>query len=611
MKSRIGAHITTKGSCEFTVWAPAAQNVEVQLVSKNNTLIPLQKQERGYWKSETSEAKVGDLYLYQLDGKEIWPDPASSYQPQDVHGPSAIVDHATFQWKDNAWKGLALKDMIVYELHVGTFTPEGTFEGVVTKLDYLLDLGITTIELMPLGQFPGNRNWGYDGVFPFAVQHSYGGPEGLKKLINACHEKGIAVLVDAVYNHLGPEGNCLEKFGPYCTSKYSIPWGNAMNFDDAHSDEVRNYFIQNALMWFRDYHVDGLRLDAVDAYRDMRPEHFLQELNKEVKQLEKEAGRPLYLMGESDLNDSKYIVSVEKGGYGLDVHWADEFHHALHSLLTGEKSGYYADYGEVKDLKKAFETSFVHTGQYSNFRNKTFGTSTEAHPYTQFLVFAQNHDQIGNRLLADRLSTCISFEALKLMAGTVLISPSIPLLFMGEEFGEETPFQFFTSHSDEKLIKESYETRQRTFREAHVPVEAPHPQSESLFHGSKLNWSHIDNPNKNALREFYKQFIQLRKINAVFSDPDRNTLKAEMEEEKGILKIERHHSTYQGEGLYAILNFGKEDTQFCLNAGGTWTLYLDSSDTQWRGSGKVAPDLAHMGDFLPIRKQSIVIYTKR
>jgi maltooligosyltrehalose trehalohydrolase len=610
MRKRIGAHLTKDGKCEFVLWAPHAQDVQVKITSQGNRLISLQEEERGYWKTKDAEIKAGDQYLFQLDNEQEWPDPASQFQPLNVHGPSAVVDHNAFQWEDASWKGMALQDMIIYEVHVGTFSPEGTFEGIISKLDYLQYLGITMLELMPLGQFPGSRNWGYDGVFPFAVQESYGGPEGLKKLVNACHLRGIGVTVDAIYNHLGPEGNYLEKYGPYFTPKYAIPWGNAINFDDAHSDEVRNYFIQNALMWFRDYHVDSLRLDAVDVYRDLGSVHFIQELHAEVKNLEKETERLHQLVGESDLNDPRFITPVDKGGYGLDAQWADEFHHALHTLLTGESEGYYADYGTIEHLKKVFETSYVHTGQYSAFRKRTHGSVPISNPYSQFIVFGQNHDQIGNRLLGDRISKSISFEALKLMAGTYLLSPSIPLIFMGEEFGEENPFQFFISHSDEKLIMATREGRKKDFEHFHLGREAPDPQAEETFLRCKLNWDLLQDGNKEALWQFYKELIQFRKKHPAFKFHERSTVQTQVEENKEIVKIERKIPHNASASLYIILHFGKEDTTFFLEGEGDWSLHLDSSDTIWKGLGKVGTEQAKKGDLVPIRSQSLLVYTK-
>ena len=610
MRKRVGAHLMSEGQCEFSVWAPYASDVKVKLVSQQDRLIPLQKEERGYWKTEVDGVHADDLYAFHLDNEADWPDPASQFQPQDVHGPSAVVDHAAFEWEDGQWKGMPMKDMIIYEVHVGTFSPEGTFEGVISKLDYLLELGVTMIELMPLGQFPGSRNWGYDGVYPSAVQHSYGGPQGLKKLVNACHVKGLGVTVDAIYNHIGPDGNYLVKYGPYFTHKYSIAWGHAINLDDAHSDEVRNFFIQNALMWFRDYHIDSLRLDAVDVYRDLGAIHFLQELYEEVKKLEKETGRLHLLAGESDLNDPKFIVPVEKGGYGLDAQWADEFHHALHTLISNERAGYYVDYGTVDHMKRAFDTSYVHTGQYSEYRKKTFGTSPAAHPYSKFVVFGQNHDQIGNRLLGDRISTCVSFEALKLMAGTVLVSPSVPLLFMGEEFGEVNPFQYFISHTDEKLVQATREGRKKDFAHFHLDGEAPDPQAEETFLRCKLNWDLLHDAKKNALWQFYKAMIHFRKTHPAYKYQERNTLRTDTEESNKVLKIERVIPDDESADVYIALNFGKEDATFCLEGEGDWRLQIDSADTEWGGLGASAPMEAKEGDIIPIHSESMVIYTK-
>lgn len=606
MRQQLGAKKLNNGKCRFRVWAPCAEKVELKQLP-NETIVPLLPEERGYWQLET-EASGEGLYWYVIDGKEM-PDPASRSQPQDIFGPSQLVDDEQFQWQDQQWKGMPLKDMILYELHVGTFTPEGTFAGVQSKIPYLLELGINAIELMPLGQFSGNRNWGYDGVFPFAVQHTYGGPEALKQLVDACHQAGIAVVVDAIYNHFGPEGSCISQYGHYFTDKYSNPWGEAINFDDVHSDEVRNYFIQNALMWFRDYHIDALRLDAVHAYNDVSALHFLQELRVEVDALQKYTSRTHVLIGESNLNDPRYISPLEQGGYGLDGQWCDEFHHALHALVTGERNGYYADFGNLEEMRRAFESSFVYAGHYSEHRKRTFGAKAEQHPYWQFVIFSQNHDQIGNRLLGERISQLISYEGLKLVAGTMLVSPSIPMLFMGEEYGEEAPFLYFIDHKDEKLIRESSETRQKEFDAFHYEGKAPEPASEETFLRSKLRWDYAADEKKKALLAFYKHLIQLRKTHSAFQQHGRDTLKVTMDESNGLLKLERHFMDQQN-GLYIAINFSEKATAFSLNVDGPWRLYLDSADRQWQGAGKVAPDLAKTGDTIAIQAHSLIIYLK-
>ena len=451
-KRGLGAIYLGDGRCSFRVWAPRAQQVEVRIVAPGQRIIPLRRDERGYHEVVAESVDPGTRYFYRLDGESERPDPASRFQPEGVHGPSQVVD-SRFSWGDAGWFGLPLRDYIIYELHVGTFTGEGTFAAVVTHLEQLKELGITVLELMPVAQFPGSRNWGYDGTYPFAVQNSYGGPDGLKHLVSACHQRGLAVVLDVVYNHLGPEGNYLGDFAPYFTDRYRTPWGPAVNFDGAHSDEVRRFFIENALSWVTEFHVDGLRIDAVHAILDFSAKPFLQELAEAVHAQAERLNRRIYLIPESDLNDTRLIRAPEVGGFGLDAQWNDDFHHALHTLLTGERTGYYEDFGEIRHLVKGFREGFVYSGEYSPYRRRRHGNSSRSLPAHRFVVFAQNHDQVGNRLRGDRLSHLVSLEALKLAAGVILLSPFIPLLFMGEEYGEIAPFEYFVSHSDPGLIE--------------------------------------------------------------------------------------------------------------------------------------------------------------
>jgi maltooligosyltrehalose trehalohydrolase len=385
----------------------------VRIVAPPERIVPLEKEDRGYHQGIIEDVEPGSLYVYRLDEGKQCPDPASRSQPQGVHGPSQVVD-PHFPWEDRHWFGLPLEDYIIYELHVGSFTPEGTFEAIMSHLEELKDLGVTAVELMPVAQFPGSRNWGYDGVFPFAVQHSYGGPEGLRRLVDACHQHGLAVVLDVVYNHLGPEGNYLANFGPYFTQRYRTPWGAAINFDGPHSDEVKWFFIENALYWITEFHIDALRLDALHAILDLSAQPFLEELATAVHDEAERRGRRVYLIAESDLNDTKLIRSRELGGYGLDGQWNDDFHHALHTLLTGESSGYYQDFGKVGDLAKAFTEGYVYSGQYSAYRRRQHGNSSKLLPAPKFVVCAQNHDQVGNRMFGERLTQMVSFDALKL-----------------------------------------------------------------------------------------------------------------------------------------------------------------------------------------------------
>lgn len=571
----IGARLGASGTAEFTVWAPFAQAVSIEITAPNKQLLPLQKKEYGYWQGSLQNTSPETRYFFLLDGKTRRPDPASHFQPGGVHKASGIVDHHAFPWSDQTWPGIPLKDLIIYELHTGTFTEQGTFEGIISRLDYLVELGINAIEIMPVAQFPGNRNWGYDGVYPFAVQDSYGGPEGLKKLVNACHQKGIAVVLDVVYNHLGPEGNYLNDFGPYFTDKYKTPWGSALNFDDAQADGVRNFFIQNALLWFSDYHIDALRLDAVHAIMDLSARHFLQELADEVKQLEQETGRNYLLIAESDLNDVRLINAKEKGGYGLHAQWNDDFHHALHALVTGERAGYYADFGHLKDLEKAYSQAFVFNGNYAPHRQKSYGNSAAGNSGEQFVVCAQNHDQVGNRMPGDRLAETLGLPALKLVAAAYLLSPYLPMLFMGEEYGEKNPFQYFISHTDEELVKAVQKGRREEFKAFKYEGEVPDPQSEKTFRNSRLSWQYQQGAGK-ELYEFYRQVIALRKRHPVFSQPDKNNLATQAFPEKNVLVLERWQAASR---VKMYLNFSAENQEMPTDDPAAWRVLLASSPT--------------------------------
>lgn len=546
--------------------------------------IPLQREAFGYWTALAEDASPGSQYMYTLDGEKDRPDPASQFQPDGVHAASAVVDHTSFPWTDKQWKGLPLEQLIIYELHVGTFSGEGTFEGVRKQLPELKELGITAIEIMPIAEFPGGRNWGYDGVFPFAAQSTYGGPEGLKKLVNACHEQGISVVLDVVYNHMGPEGNYLNEYGTYFTDKYNTPWGNALNFDDAHSDHVRNFFFQNALMWLRDFHIDALRLDAVHAIYDTGARHFLQELREHVNQLEEQEGRKYLLIAESDQSDVRLINPIEQGGYGIDAQWFDDYHHAIHTLVTGELEGYFEDYGKPEQLQKALEHTFVYNGLYSEHRKKTLGTDATANPARQFVVCSQNHDQVGNRMLGERLSQLVTFEMLKAVAGLVLLSPYVPMLFMGEEYGEENPFLYFVSHTDEDLVEAVRKGRKAEFAYFAAKGEAPDPQSETTFNRSKLQRSYRTNEQQGKLREFYKELIRLRKTAPALAHSDKPYMQVKMEEEKLVLHLVH---TSQEPILYCLFNISDQpqNTTLLPAAAGTWKTILHSADTAWGGTG--------------------------
>jgi maltooligosyltrehalose trehalohydrolase len=469
---------------------------------------------------------------------------------------------------------------------VGTFSPEGTFEAIIPHLPELKDLGITAIELMPVAQFPGSRNWGYDGVYPFAVQKSYGGPEGLKRLVESCHQLGLAVILDVVYNHLGPEGNYLADFGPYFTDRYRGPWGNPINFDGPYSDEVRRFFIENGLYWVRDFHLDGLRIDAVHGILDFSARPFLEELALAVHEQAERLSRLVYLIAESDLNDTRIVRSRELGGFGLDTQWNDDFHHALHTLLTNEEAGYYQDFGELQHLVKAFREGFVYGGDYSSYRKRRHGNSSR-HLSASFVVFSQNHDQVGNRGQSERLSALVSFEALKLAAGVVLLSPFIPLLFMGEEYGETAPFYYYISHSDQDLIEAVRRGRREEFASFHWQGEPADPQEKATFLRSKLQRELRFQGHHEVLYRFYRELLRLRRETAPLKVLDKERLEVTGLEQEKILFWRRWRGEQEAAGVF---HFGKQEKTISLPlAEGHWRKQLDSADTIWSGPGSSVP----------------------
>jgi maltooligosyltrehalose trehalohydrolase len=584
----LGASLLGDGRAQFLVWAPFARKVEAHLLTSGERLVPMEAGERGYHHAVVDGIEPGSLYMYRLDENTEWPDPASRFQPQGVHGPSEVVG-PHLEWEDASWTGLPLQEYTIYELHVGTFTPEGTFDAVAPHLDELKDLGITAIELMPVAQFPGARNWGYDGVYPFAVQDSYGGPQGLKKLVNICHKLGLAVVLDVVYNHLGPEGNCLAEFGPYFTDSYKTPWGTALNFDGPHSDEVRRFFIENALYWVTEFHIDALRLDAVHAIVDHSAVPFVEELAEAVHHQAERLNRRVHVIAESNLNDARLVRPRELGGYGLDAQWNEDFHHCLHTLLTGERIGYYQDFGELGQLAKAFSEGFVYSGQYSPYRRCRHGSSSRDVPAQKLVVFAQNHDQVGNRMLGERLSQLVPFEELKLAAGVVLLSPFIPLLFMGEEYGETAPFQYFVSHSDAALVEAVRRGRREEFKAFAWQGEPPDPQDEGTFLRANLNRSLRGEGHHAVLYEFYKELFRLRKTVAALANLSKEQMEVLGYEKDQVLFLRRWSGSSE---VFAVFNFGDAKATVALEATeGRWRKLLDSADERWQGGGTSVPEI--------------------
>ncbi|MGH9688383.1 MAG: malto-oligosyltrehalose trehalohydrolase, partial [Candidatus Acidiferrales bacterium] len=521
----LSAHFRDDSGCDFLVWAPRAQRLALHLVAPRERSLAMQQMPSGYFHLCVPDVNPGARYFFRFESGEERPDPASRFQAEGVHGPSEVVD-SRFQWDDQSWLGIEVRDYVFYELHVGTFTPEGSFDAIIPRLTELKNLGVTAIELMPVAQFPGSRNWGYDGVFPFAAQSSYGGPYALKRLVNACHRTGLAAVLDVVYNHLGPEGNYLARFGPYFTDFYHTPWGEAVNFDRAQSNHVRRYFIENALQWVEEFHFDALRLDAVHAITDASAQPFLGELAASVHRRADELGRKIHLFPESDLNDARIVSPDPVCGYGLDAAWNDDFHHCVHTLLIADRQGYYTDFGSTSQLARAFSEGFVFSGQESKYRGRRHGNSSKSLSADKFVVFAQNHDQVGNRRLGERLSTLVSFEALKLAAGLVLLSPFLPLIFMGEEYGETSPFLYFVSHGDPALVEAVRKGRREEFARFDWDGYIPDPQAESTFVQSRIHWDSRCSASHKVLLNFHKELLRLRREDPVISRRDKNDLEA-------------------------------------------------------------------------------------
>ncbi|RFU40569.1 malto-oligosyltrehalose trehalohydrolase [Actinomadura logoneensis] len=519
----------------FSVWSPSARNVAVALTAPDDPVtVPLAPAGDGWWTADVPGAGHGTDYGFLLDDRdEVLPDPRSAWQPRGVHAPSRVYDHDRFRWTDGAWRGRPLAGSVLYELHVGTFTPEGTLDAAAARLDHLVELGVDAVELMPLAAFSGHHGWGYDGVCLWAVHEPYGGPDALKRFVDTAHARGIAVVLDVVYNHLGPSGNRLRDYGPYFTDAYATPWGDAVNFDQAGSDGVRAFMIENALMWLRDFHLDGLRLDAVHAIRDQRAVHVLEELSAAVDALAARLGRAPFLIAESDLNDPRVITPREAGGHGVSAQWDDDVHHALHALLTGERQGYYVDFGATRTLAKALTSAFVHDGGYSTYRGRRHGRPVDRArtPAHRFVVSLQNHDQIGNRAAGDRLSgpdgSGLPLDRLKIGAALLLLGPFTPMLFMGEEWGASTPWCYFTDHREPELGRAVTEGRRREFADHGWRGEVPDPQAVDTFRRSVLDWTEPEAGRHRELLEWYRALIALRRARPEFTDPDLTRVRVE------------------------------------------------------------------------------------
>ncbi len=551
------------GKVEFRLWAPQARSVTLYLLNQGD--YPMQRQGEDF--VLTLPARAGDRYFYKVDDSDPRPDPVSRFLPEGVHGPTEIVDPAQFSWTDSEWRGLDLRQYVLYELHIGAFTAEGTFDAAMGKLPYLKELGVTAIEIMPVAACPGVRNWGYDGVSLFAVQSNYGGPEGLRRLVNAAHHAGLAVIQDVVYNHLGPEGNYLRQFGPYFTDKHHTPWGEAINYDQPGSEGVRRFIVENALYWIREYHMDGLRLDAIQTIRDDSPRHIVAEIAATVHKLAHESGRILCVIAETDENEALHLLPPEQGGFAVDAVWSDDFHHALQAHLTGERQGYYQDFGKRSQIVRALEQGFVFQGEYFHFWKAHRGTQPAGIPLYRHVICTQNHDQVGNRAKGERLTELVPRGARKLTAALLLLAPHTPMLWMGQEYDESAPFQFFADFGDPALRKAVSEGRRREFRQF-AWTEVPDPEDPQTFLRSKLRWT-LDEEDHADMLDWYRSLLRLRR--ELVSTGER-TCHAELDDGAIIMRIPNENPR-----LLVFAGFPDSGLQ-AASPGPEWTEVMASSE---------------------------------
>jgi maltooligosyltrehalose trehalohydrolase len=566
----------------FRVWAPDADQVDVEVTGRRYPMRAAPP--AGWWMAEVTGAGHGTDYAFCLDGGDPLPDPRSLRQPFGINGVSRVYDHCVFTWSDRGWRGGPLHGSVIYEMHVGTFTPEGTFDAAIEHLDHIAELGADAVELMPVAAFPGHHGWGYDGIHLWAVHEPYGGPDGLKRFVDACHTRRLAVLLDVVYNHLGV-GNHLGAYGPYFTEAHVTPWGPAVNLDQPGSDEVRDFLISNALMWLRDYHLDGLRLDAVHAFEDHRALHFLEELAAEVHALAALVNRELVLIAESGDNNPRLVTSREAGGYGLTAQWSDDFHHAVHSAITGERNGYYCDFGSIAALAKTLTQVFFHDGTWSTFRGRTHGRQVDVFriPAHRFLGYLQNHDQIGNRATGDRISAVAPAPLLKVGAGLVLTAPYTPMLFMGEEWGASTPWQYFTDHVDSGLARAVAKGRRAEFaRHGWGAAEVPDPQDTATFARSRLDWAERGREQHRDLLAWYRELIGLRRARPELTDPRLDRVRVSYDEWGRWLVVWR-------EGLRVAASLGRHAARLPLGTYGTGILASSRPDVRIEKDAVVMP----------------------
>ncbi len=565
-------------SVAFTVWAPRCRSVE--LVLEGVRPQPLTAREPGLFRVTVARLPEGTRYRYRLDGARHRPDPASRWQPEGVHGPSVVVDPRRFVWTDQEFRGRDFADLVFYEVHVGAFTPAGTFEAIIPYLPALSDLGITALQLMPIAEFPGSRDWGYDGVDLFAPQSTYGGPRGLRRLVDACHSRGVSVFLDVVYNHLGPEGNYLAEFGPYFTDRVATPWGPAVNYDGEGSAGVRRHVVENGRAWVREFHIDGFRLDAVHAIHDASPVHILTEFAQAVREEAARSGRRVHLVAESHDNDRRLVLPVAQGGLGLDAVWSDDFHHALHQRLTGETLGYYGDFAGDQHLTRALAEGFAYQGEESTYWRRPRGTPSADLGAERFLIYIQNHDQVGNRPQGERLGSLVPFGAVKLAVGLLFVAPAVPLLFMGEEYGDTAPFLFFTSFLDRELAERARRGRLQEFGRFGWRGTIPDPGAPATFVASRLNHALASAPRHRALREYYRQWLALRRAHPALGARHKDLARATLDD--AVLTVTR--ATPTGEEIRLIANVGAEPRAWSL-PDTAWRLLLDSDATVFGGTG--------------------------
>jgi maltooligosyltrehalose trehalohydrolase len=588
----------------LAVWAPLAKSVELVTPERRIALragadatvgAADSADARGVWRIQVDESLLARGYRYSIDGGNPIPDPRSAWQPDGVHGASRLVDASkppAAASRRTPARGRPLRDAVIYEMHIGTFTPEGTYAAAQAKIPYLMDLGVTHLELMPLATFPGRRGWGYDGVDLYAPFPAYGTPAELAEFVQACHAQGLCVLLDVVYNHLGPDGNYLAQYGPYFTDRYETPWGAAVNYDGPHSDPVRRFIIDNALMWLRDYGFDGLRLDAVHAIFCFSAVHVLEELAIAVKELGDTLGRSFVLIAESDMNDPRLVRPATHGGFGLDAHWSDDFHHALHRFFTGETDGYYADFRGLEDVARVLREGYAYEGQFSPFRARRHGRPPTGVAPHQLIVSAQNHDQIGNRAVGDRLSMLLRVPQLKAVAALTLLSPFVPLLFQGEEWGAQTPFLYFTDHEDPELGRLVAEGRSKEFSSFRQQGVVPNPQDIETFERSKLDWSESAEPPHAELLDWYRRLIRLRHAawGGMARTPSRRKPAVKFDANAGWLTVVR-------DGVLCVFNFTDASQRLPMPPG-EWDLALRSDMKEGRPADQVPA-------------QATLIYTRR